>query len=160
MATTCSDLDRWLAAAGEAAGDADWERHLALCASCRAQWSAHRALVSALGAEPVPELDPRLNRSLRARLERAAEPARLPERSWPARWGLRLYWLATALLSAAIVARIDWPRALESRPWLLLLLLSPLLASPLLLLLDFGELARLTSPGATGGGREPGQLDF
>jgi hypothetical protein len=166
MATSCSEFDRWLAAGAApetgAAASADWERHLAGCASCQAQWSAHHALRSALRGTPPPEeLGPQFVRSLMARLERQSEAVLLRPRSRAARWGLRLYWLATAVLSAGIVAEIDWRQALGASPWLLPLLLCPLLASPLLLLLDLEGLARLVGRAGTAAkGSEPRQAAF
>lgn len=140
----CSDLDRWLAASPEEISPearAAWERHLSGCGACRTQWQVHHALRSTFHAAPVPEPGPDFGRALVARLAREASSVPSQARSKP-NWGLRLYWLAVALLSVFIVAQIDWSAAFDATPWLPALLLSPLMALPFLLLVDLEGLVR------------------
>jgi hypothetical protein len=132
MAKTCADVERLLAGRPEVA-DLEIECHLAGCESCRSQWAAHRVLRRTLSDSPLPALEPGFTHNLMARIERQPEVA--PQLPLMASWGLRLYWLATALLSAAVVAGIDWREAFTLTPWLPRLLLLPLLGLPLVLLL-------------------------
>ncbi|HEX5715567.1 MAG TPA: hypothetical protein VF179_05370 [Thermoanaerobaculia bacterium] len=136
MANSCADLDRRLREerASRTSLDPDWENHFAACESCCAQWAAHQLLREALSQPSVPELGLRFTPALMARLERQEETAASRALSPQASWALRLYWAMTVLLSAGIVAGIDWRGAFTATPWLLALLLVPLLASPLLLL--------------------------
>jgi hypothetical protein len=136
MADSCADLDRRLreGRTSRTSLDPDWENHLAACQNCCAQWAAHLLFREAFSQSSVPELGPRFTPALMSRLERQEETAALRALSPQASWALRLYWAMTVLLSAGVVAEIDWRGALTATPWLLTLLLVPLLASPLLLL--------------------------
>jgi anti-sigma factor RsiW len=123
MASGCDEFKRFeLVLSGTTQADRErqaFERHAAECASCRAQWFAHGALLRAgHGMEP-PVLSEDFNYRLRNRLKREIPP---PALSRKARLWLHGYWVFAALLSVYIIIRTDWPRPLDS-PWIPALLI-------------------------------------
>lgn len=128
MASGCNEFSRFelvLSGAGQAHRERQaFERHAAECASCRAQWVAHGALLRAghRMEPPLPGED--FNYRLRNRLKREI-PA--PALSRKASLWLHGYWIFAALLSVYIIIRTDWPWPLDS-PWIPALLILMVLA--------------------------------
>ena len=101
MSDSCRRWEGWLAAV-PAVEDAERERHLANCESCREQWLAHQMLGS-LGEIPRPELSPDLDRRVRLAVTGPAGESLL---SPGARLLMRLYWLLATFGAGVILSQL------------------------------------------------------
>lgn len=116
------------------------EEHLAECPECRDQWGLHREMVEHLSGGAASHLSPGFNARLMRRL--AQERAPLPARSWP--WlALGVYAVAAAFVSVVILARLDWSWVLAVPPVARAAGGIGVLATPIVLLVDFSWLRRL-----------------
>ena len=127
--------DRWRLWVASDAVTTDPERdaHLAACAGCREQWSAHLALTG-LGELPAPPLSRDLGPVLgRVVADRASAGLLTPAQ----RLAMRIYWLAATFVAGLVLAQLG-P---TSAPWVPLALflgavaLAALAAMPALVLL-------------------------
>lgn len=92
-----------LAAGDPATHDAERDLHLAACAECREQWSAH-ATLARLADEPRPSLSRDLGPILGRAVAELAPPGGLL--SPRQRLLMRLYWLAATFAAGLVLAQL------------------------------------------------------
>jgi hypothetical protein len=114
--TDCDRFEALLLEGGSEANARDWHDHLAGCASCREQWTAHQMLVATFAEEAVPELSPAFEAGLQRKLDAAIEVR--PLRGWRIA-ALAAYAAAAVAFMRWILIRFPLPEVVidPSSPW-------------------------------------------
>lgn len=147
--TDCDRFDQFLLDGGAELEPSVWGDHVAACASCRAQWQAHRMLAVAFAEQSVPELSPAFEAGLNRKLTSTVE--RRPLSGW--RSAAMLVYVVAALATLRWALKdVPLPAVDLSSPWVMV---AAFLTVPLTLMLAIAASRWIPSRGMPTG---PGTL--